>query len=79
MSQIKIIAFKEFKDYFISPIAYIVIALFLIVTGWFFFPLFHLQPGRSAGFFRVVAHGILIFRSRHHHAVVRGRKKCGVL
>ncbi|MCF8114418.1 MAG: ABC transporter permease subunit [Desulfotignum sp.] len=40
MSQIKIIAIKEFKDYFISPIAYIVIALFLIVTGWFFFSTF---------------------------------------
>ncbi len=40
MSQIKIIALKEFKDYFISPIAYIVIALFLIVVGWFSFPLF---------------------------------------
>jgi ABC-2 type transport system permease protein len=40
MSQIKTIAVKEFKDYFISPIAYIVIALFLIVTGWFFFSTF---------------------------------------
>ncbi|MCF8090984.1 MAG: ABC transporter permease subunit [Desulfotignum sp.] len=40
MSQIKTIAIKEFKDYFISPIAYIVIALFLIVTGWFFFSTF---------------------------------------
>ncbi|HKK99874.1 MAG TPA: ABC transporter permease subunit [Desulfotignum sp.] len=40
MSQIKHIAVKEFKDYFISPIAYIVIALFLIVTGWFFFSTF---------------------------------------
>ena len=40
MTQIKTIAIKEFKDYFISPIAYIVIALFLIVTGWFFFSTF---------------------------------------
>jgi len=28
---------KEFNGYFISPIAYIVIAIFLVVTGWFFF------------------------------------------
>jgi len=42
MTQIKTIAIKEFKDYFISPIAYIVIALFLIVTGWFFFSTFFL-------------------------------------
>jgi len=40
MTQIKTIALKEFKDYFISPIAYIVISLFLIVSGWFFFSTF---------------------------------------
>ena len=40
MKQIKTIAIKEFKDYFISPIAYIVISMFLIVTGWFFFSTF---------------------------------------
>ena len=31
---------KEFKAYFVSPIAYIVIAVFLLVTGWFFFSTF---------------------------------------
>lgn len=46
MKQIKIIAIKEFKDYFISPIAYIVISLFLIVTGWFFFSTFFIY-GRA--------------------------------
>ncbi|MEA1969391.1 MAG: ABC transporter permease subunit [Thermodesulfobacteriota bacterium] len=40
MNQIINIASKEFKDYFVSPIAYIVIALFLVVTGWFFFSTF---------------------------------------
>ena len=33
---------KEFKTYFVSPIAYIVIAIFLLVTGWFFFATFFL-------------------------------------
>jgi ABC-2 type transport system permease protein len=33
---------KEFKGYFISPIAYIVITIFLIITGWFFFATFFL-------------------------------------
>lgn len=33
---------KEFKSYFVSPIAYIVISIFLIVTGWFFFSTFFL-------------------------------------
>nr|WP_321399933.1 ABC transporter permease subunit [uncultured Desulfobacter sp.] len=46
MKPIKTIALKEFKDYFISPIAYIVISLFLIVTGWFFFSTFFIY-GRA--------------------------------
>ncbi|MCF8067710.1 MAG: ABC transporter permease subunit [Desulfobacterales bacterium] len=33
---------KEFRDYFVSPIAYIVISIFLLVTGWFFFATFFL-------------------------------------
>jgi ABC-2 type transport system permease protein len=33
---------KDFKSYFVSPIAYIVIAIFLLVTGWFFFTTFFL-------------------------------------
>jgi ABC-2 type transport system permease protein len=33
---------KEFSGYFISPIGYIVISIFLVVTGWFFFSTFFL-------------------------------------
>jgi len=33
---------RELYAYFFSPIAYIVIAIFLIVTGWFFFSTFFL-------------------------------------
>ncbi|RTZ95095.1 MAG: ABC transporter [Deltaproteobacteria bacterium] len=33
---------KEFTSYFVSPIAYIVMAIFLLVTGWFFFTTFFL-------------------------------------
>ncbi|MFC1857130.1 ABC transporter permease subunit [Thermodesulfobacteriota bacterium] len=33
---------KELSIYFISPIAYIVISIFLLVTGWFFFTTFFL-------------------------------------
>ena len=40
MRQVLLIFNKEFKDYFISPIAYIVIAIFLVVTGWLFFSSF---------------------------------------
>ena len=42
MQQALLIFKKEFKDYFASPIAYIVIAVFLIVTGWHFLPTFFL-------------------------------------
>lgn len=43
MGQVKTIFLKEFRTYFISPIAYIVISIFLLVTGWFFFLTFFLQ------------------------------------
>ena len=33
---------KELKDYFVSPIAYIVICIFLLISGWFFFSTFFL-------------------------------------
>lgn len=42
MRQIKNIFKKEFRTYFVSPIAYIVISIFLLVTGWFFFMTFFL-------------------------------------
>ncbi|NOY69745.1 MAG: ABC transporter permease subunit [Deltaproteobacteria bacterium] len=47
MRQFPHILKKEFADYFVSPIAYIVIAIFLIVTGWFFFSTFFLYNQAS--------------------------------
>ncbi len=47
MRQLKPILEKEFKDYFVTPVAYIVIAVFLIVTGWFFFSTFFLYNQAS--------------------------------
>ena len=40
MKQVVQIFKKEFYAYFLSPIAYIVICIFLVVTGWFFFSTF---------------------------------------
>jgi ABC-2 type transport system permease protein len=37
MRQVTHIFQKELRTYFVSPIAYIVISIFLLVTGWFFF------------------------------------------
>ena len=42
MNQVVHILGKELRDYFISPIAYIVISIFLLVIGWFFFATFFL-------------------------------------
>jgi ABC-2 type transport system permease protein len=42
MRQVVHIFRKEFNTYFVSPIAYIVIAIFLLVIGWFFFATFFL-------------------------------------
>ncbi len=42
MRQVGHIFKKEFAVYFMSPIAYIVMSIFLVVTGWFFFTTFFL-------------------------------------
>lgn len=47
MGKIAAICTKEFKDYFVSPIAYMVIAIFLLITGWFFFSSFFVQGQAS--------------------------------
>jgi ABC-2 type transport system permease protein len=43
MRQVAHIFKKEFRTYFASPMAYIVISIFLLVTGWFFFLAFFLN------------------------------------
>ena len=47
MKQFTHIFKKEFMSYFISPIAYIVISIFLLVTGWFFFSTFFIYDEAS--------------------------------
>jgi ABC-2 type transport system permease protein len=37
MSTTLAIAWREFRSYFLSPIAYVVLALFLLLTGYFFY------------------------------------------
>lgn len=51
MNQVRNIFTKEFKSYFVSPIAYIVISIFLLVTGWFFFSTFFLYNQASLRYF----------------------------
>lgn len=47
MTSVKHIFQKEFKAYFISPIAYIVISVFLVIIGWLFFSTFFLERQAS--------------------------------
>ena len=47
MENINHIFKKEFKTYFISPIAYIVISAFLLIVGWLFFSTFFLNRQAS--------------------------------
>lgn len=47
MQNVLKIFIKEFKGYFITPIAYIVISIFLLITGWFFFSTFFLYNQAS--------------------------------
>jgi ABC-2 type transport system permease protein len=55
MHQVAHIFKKEFKSYFVSPIAYIVISIFLLVTGWFFFSTFFIYNQASLrGFFSLL-------------------------
>lgn len=55
MKQIGHIFRKELASYFVTPIAYIVISIFLIVTGWFFFSTFFLYNQASMrGFFSLL-------------------------
>jgi ABC-2 type transport system permease protein len=45
------IFYREFKGYFVSPIAYIVISIFLVITGWFFFSTFFLYNQAELRYF----------------------------
>jgi len=46
LSKIYIIFNREVRTFFTSPVAYIVLTLFLVLTGWFFFSTFFLS-GRA--------------------------------
>lgn len=50
-----IIMKKELMSYFTTPIAYIVITFFLVITGWFFFSTFFLYgQAELRGFFQLL-------------------------
>ncbi len=55
MKNTRFIYARELKTYFTSPTGYLVIALFLIITGWFFFSSFFLfEKADLRGFFNLL-------------------------
>lgn len=55
MERINNIFRKEFSAYFVSPVAYIVISVYLALSGWFFFSTFFLyNQAELRGFFSLL-------------------------
>ena len=55
MNYTKIIAAKEFKGYFTSPAAYILLSIFLLIGGWFFAnPLFLVDQAELRTLFGII-------------------------
>jgi ABC-2 type transport system permease protein len=55
---------REFRSYFRSPIAYIFISAFLIVSGWFFYQTFFvLDYASMRNYFDILPWLFLIFSS----------------
>ena len=55
MNKSFIIMKKELMSYYTTPIAYIVISVFLVVTGWFFFSTFFLyKQAELRDFFKLL-------------------------
>ncbi len=61
MKKMKYIFLREFKSYFISPVAYIVAFIFLAIVGWFFFSVFFLNYQASMERFFAVLPTAFVF------------------
>ena len=62
MNGILTIAKKEVKSYFTSPTAYVVLAAFLLLSGWFFIsPLFLINQATLSSLFNIIAIIFMVF------------------
>ncbi len=74
------IAKREFLSYFNSPIAYIVISVFLLLSGWFFFtPLFLVGRSTLRGFFSFTPILFIIFIPAITKRLIAEEVKVGTL
>jgi ABC-2 type transport system permease protein len=81
MRQILVIAGKEVRSYFSSPAAYIVIVLFLSLTGWFFTNTLFLDGGQAElrSNFSVIPFLLLFFVPALTMKMIADEKKSGTI
>ena len=80
MSSALAVARKEFKTFFQSPIAYIVIGVFLLVLGWFYFsPLFLGGTASLRSFFGLAPILFMVFAPAVTMRLLAEERKSGTL
>jgi ABC-2 type transport system permease protein len=70
----------ELKSYFNSPIAYIVITIFLLISGWFFFSgLFIAEQASLRGLFSIVPFVFMFFAPAISMRLISEEKRSGTI
>lgn len=71
---------KEVKSYFVSPTAYIVIAVFLVITGWFFtLNLFKENLAHLRSIFDILPFLLVIFAPAMSMRLISEERKTGTM
>jgi ABC-2 type transport system permease protein len=80
MKQVLVIAKKEFSSYFNSPVAYIVISVFLLITGYLFFQQVFLAGQASMrGLFTIASILFIFFSPALTMRLISEERKAGTL
>src|SRR4030042_4696538 len=71
---------KELRSYFDSPVAYIVITIFLLISGWFFFSdLFLVNQATLRNLFGIIPFIFMFFVPAVTMRLISEEKKSGTL
>ena len=71
---------RELKSYFNSPIAYIVITIFLLISGWFFFnSLFLINQTSLRGLFSIIPFIFMFFAPAISMRLISEEKRSGTI
>ena len=80
MNSVMAVARRELKTFFASPIAYIVLGGFLLLSGWFYFgPLFVAGEASLRGFFNVAPWVFLLLVPAVTMRAIAEERKSGTL